>query len=66
MAITRKRTEIPLEFVRKKIPPNLPLLKGGVVIPPLTKGDEGGLSNSLVRGWLIQNRKLIKLSFFNY
>ena len=58
--------EMPLEFFRKKIPPNLPLPKGGVAIPPLTKGDEGGLSISLVRGWLIQNRKLIKLSVFNY
>jgi hypothetical protein len=42
MAMIRKITEIPLELFKKKIPPSLPLLKGGVVIPPLTKGDEGG------------------------
>jgi hypothetical protein len=44
MAIIRKITEIPLIFIRREIPPNLPLLKGGVVRPPLIKGDEGGLS----------------------
>jgi hypothetical protein len=43
MAMTRKSMEIPLEFVRTKIPPNLPLLKGGVDIPSLAKRDEGGL-----------------------
>ena len=43
MAMTRKSTEIPLEFVRTKIPPNLPLLKGGVIIPPFVKGDGGRL-----------------------
>jgi hypothetical protein len=43
MAMTRKSTEIPLGFVRRKIPPILPLLKGGVIVSPFVKGDGGGL-----------------------
>jgi hypothetical protein len=66
MAMTKKITEIPLILVRRKIPPNLPLLKGGAFVPTLLKGDKGGLSISLVRGLLIQNRKLTKFIFFNY
>jgi len=44
--MTRKRMETPFELLREqllKIPPNLPLAKGGDKIPLCLEGDEEGL-----------------------
>jgi hypothetical protein len=54
-ATTRKRMETPFELRKEyflKIPPNLPLLKGEATLPPLVKGDGGGL--------------FVTASFFNF
>jgi hypothetical protein len=41
--------DLPNENLKDEILPNLPLPKGGVIIPPFLKGDGGGFSTSNIR-----------------